>query len=68
MAILIIAELDKQSLSVECAKAVGAASKIGGDVHLLIAGDQVASAAEQGATLAGVTKVLVADNGCYQHQ
>ncbi|TKB50827.1 electron transfer flavoprotein subunit alpha/FixB family protein [Ferrimonas aestuarii] len=68
MAILIIAELDKQSLSVECAKAVGAASKIGGDVHLLIAGDQVASAAEQGAALAGVTKVLVADNGCYQHQ
>lgn len=68
MAILIIAELDKQSLCVECAKAVGAASKIGGDVHLLIAGDQVASAAEQGAALAGVTKVLVADNGCYQHQ
>ncbi|TKB49768.1 electron transfer flavoprotein subunit alpha/FixB family protein [Ferrimonas sediminicola] len=68
MAILIIAEVDKQGLGPECAKVVGAASALGQELHLLVAGQGVGSAAEQGAKLAGVTKVLVADSDCYEHQ
>ncbi|WP_028110799.1 electron transfer flavoprotein subunit alpha/FixB family protein [Ferrimonas futtsuensis] len=68
MAILIIAEVDKQGLSAECAKVVGAASTLGQDLHLLVASDHAMAAAEQGAKLAGITKVLVADNAAYAHQ
>ncbi|WP_417346048.1 FAD-binding protein [Ferrimonas sp.] len=68
MAILIIAEVDKQGLSADCAKVVGAASALGQDLHLLVADDKATAAAEQGAKLAGITKVLVADNPAYAHQ
>lgn len=68
MAILIIAEHNQQALKADTAKTVAAASQIGGDIHLLIAGFQCNGAAAQAATLAGVTKVLVADAACYEHQ
>jgi electron transfer flavoprotein alpha subunit len=47
---------------------VAAAQKIGGDIHVLVAGVQVASVAEAAAKIAGVSKVLVADNAAYAHQ
>jgi len=47
---------------------VAAAQKIGGDVHLLVVGDKVASVAEAAARIAGVSKVLVADQAVYAHQ
>ena len=66
MAILVIAELDGQ-LKADTAKVVHAAQAIGGDVHLLVAGHQVADAAQAGAALAGVTQVLVADDARFEH-
>jgi electron transfer flavoprotein alpha subunit len=47
---------------------VAAAQKIGGDIHVLVAGHNVATVAEAAAKIAGVSKVLVADNGVYAHQ
>ncbi|OWZ89515.1 electron transfer flavoprotein subunit alpha [Sinorhizobium sp. LM21] len=62
MAILLLADHDSNHLSDQTAKALSAASKIGGDVHVLVAGAGAKAAAEQAAKLAGVAKVLVADD------
>jgi electron transfer flavoprotein alpha subunit len=68
MAILIYAEHDNQHLKTETHKLVHAASKMGGDIHLLVAGSDCGAVAEQAATIAGVSKVLLADNAVYAHQ
>ncbi|WPO98612.1 FAD-binding protein [Pseudomonas sp. HR96] len=47
---------------------VAAAAKIGGDVHVLVVGQGVDSVAQAAAKIAGVAKVLVADNAAYAHQ
>ncbi|MBW0369921.1 electron transfer flavoprotein subunit alpha/FixB family protein [Ensifer adhaerens] len=62
MAILLLADHDSNHLSDQTAKALSAASKIGGDIHILVAGAGAKQAAEQAAKLAGVAKVLVADD------
>ncbi|MFK0277342.1 electron transfer flavoprotein subunit alpha/FixB family protein [Ensifer sp. NPDC090286] len=62
MAILLLADHDSNHLSDQTAKALSAASKIGGDVHILVAGAGAKAAAEQASKLAGVAKVLVADD------
>ncbi|CCE97006.1 Electron transfer flavoprotein subunit alpha,ETF_alpha [Sinorhizobium fredii HH103] len=62
MAILVLAEHDNSGLSDQTAKALTAASQIGGDVHVLVAGANVGAIAEQAAKLSGVGKVLVADD------
>ena len=62
MTILLLADHDNAHLSDQTAKALTAASKIGSDVHVLVAGSSAKAAAEQAAKLAGVTKVLVADD------
>ncbi|WP_313196757.1 electron transfer flavoprotein subunit alpha/FixB family protein [Shinella zoogloeoides] len=62
MAILLLADHDNAHLSDQTAKALTAASKIGSDVHVLVAGSNAKAAAEQAAKLSGVTKVLVADD------
>jgi electron transfer flavoprotein alpha subunit len=61
MATLVIADHDNTKLKAGTANAVTAATKMGGDVHVLVAGAACASAAAEGAKLAGVAKVLVAD-------
>ena len=68
MAILLIAEHDNSSLKAATLNALGAASKIGGDVHLLIVGCACAAAADAAAKLAGVSKVLLADAAHYADQ
>ncbi|GAA0662454.1 electron transfer flavoprotein subunit alpha/FixB family protein [Rheinheimera tangshanensis] len=68
MSILVIAEHNNQSLKADTFKAVKAASQIGGDIHLLVAGFNSAAVAAEAATLAGVSKVLHADAAVYQHQ
>ena len=68
MAILIIAEHNNQSLKSETLKVVQAATAIGGDITVLVAGFNSAAAATEAAALAGVTKVLHADNAAYEHQ
>jgi electron transfer flavoprotein alpha subunit len=62
MAILLLADHDSNHLSDQTAKALSAASKIGGDIHILVAGAGAKVAAEQASKLAGVSKVLVADD------
>ncbi|WP_331372748.1 electron transfer flavoprotein subunit alpha/FixB family protein [Sinorhizobium chiapasense] len=62
MAILLLADHDTTHLSDQTAKALTAATKIGGDVHVLVAGSNVKGIAEQAAKLSGVAKVLVADD------
>ena len=61
MATLLLAELSGTTLAPATAKALSAAKDLGGDVHILVAGSDVGSAAETAAKLAGVSKVLVAD-------
>ncbi|MBB6304361.1 electron transfer flavoprotein subunit alpha/FixB family protein [Rhizobium leucaenae] len=62
MAILLLADHDNQSLSDQTAKALTAATQIGGDIHVLVAGKAAKAAADAAAKLAGVSKVLLAES------
>ncbi|HEY7765216.1 MAG TPA: FAD-binding protein [Aestuariivirgaceae bacterium] len=61
MAVLLIAEHDNAHLKDATNKALTAAVKLGGEVHVLVAGHNAAPAAEAAAKLQGVAKVLHAD-------
>jgi len=61
MSILVIAEHDNAKLVASTAHAVGAASKLGAECHVLVAGHGAQAVAQAAAQLAGVAKVLVAD-------
>jgi len=65
MSALVIAEHDKNTLRGGTANAVTAASKMGGDVHVLVAGSGAKAAADAAAKLAGVSKVLHVDAAHY---
>ena len=67
MAILLVADHDNATLSDQTAKALTAASQIGGDVHVLVAGKGAKAAADAAAKLSGVSKVLLADGDDYAH-
>jgi electron transfer flavoprotein alpha subunit len=58
---LVIAEHDNATIKVATLNTVAAAQKIGGDVHVLIAGHNAQAAADAAAKIAGVAKVLLAD-------
>ena len=58
MAVLLIAEHDNASLKDATHKALTAATQMGGDVHVLVAGQKADGAAKQAAKLAGVKKVI----------
>jgi len=68
MAILVIAEHDNATLKGATLNTITAATKIGGDVEVLVAGSGCGAAAEAAAKVAGVSKVLVADNAAYEYQ
>jgi electron transfer flavoprotein alpha subunit len=68
MAILLIAEHDNATLSDQTAKAMSAASAIGGDVHVLVAGHNAKPAADEAARLDGAKKVLLADDASLEQQ
>ena len=61
MSVLLIAEHDNAHLKDATNKALTAARKLGGDVHVLVAGNNAGKAAEAAARLEGVAKVLQAD-------
>ncbi|HEX4926748.1 MAG TPA: FAD-binding protein [Burkholderiales bacterium] len=61
MAVLVVAEHDNASLRKATLHAVAAGQKIGGELHLLIAGHQAQGAAKEAAQVAGVAKVVHAD-------
>src|SRR3546814_6348145 len=68
MTTLVIAEHNNQKLNDATAKTVTAASKLGAEVHVLVAGQGLDAVAEAAAKLDGVKKVLVADDALYAHQ
>nr|MBL8456771.1 FAD-binding protein [Zoogloeaceae bacterium] len=68
MAILVIAEHDNQSIKSATLNTVAAAAKIGGEIHVLVAGSGCGPAATAAAAIAGVTKVRVADAPHYDNQ
>lgn len=68
MTILVIAEHDNQSLKGSTYNTVAAASRIGGDIHVMVAGSGCAAAGEAAAKIAGVAKVRVADAAHYDEQ
>ncbi|CAL8974347.1 Electron transfer flavoprotein subunit alpha [Rhodoplanes serenus] len=67
MANLLVAEHDGAGLKDATAKALTAARALGGDLHVLVAGQGCRGAAEAAAKLDGVAKVLIADDARYAH-
>jgi electron transfer flavoprotein alpha subunit len=67
MATLLIAEHDNASIKDATNKALTAAAALGADVDVLVAGQNAKGAADAAAKLAGVKKVLLADNALYAH-
>jgi electron transfer flavoprotein alpha subunit len=67
MTILLLAETAGDALAPATAKALTAAKEIGGPVHILVAGPGLKGAAEQAAKLAGVEKVLYAEDASLDH-
>jgi electron transfer flavoprotein alpha subunit len=61
MSVLVLAEHDGKSIRKATLNAVAAAQKIGGDIHVLVAGHQAGEAAKAASGIAGVKKVLHAD-------
>ena len=67
MSILVVCDHDNGQFGAATLNAVSAAQRIGGDIHLLVAGDTSGTIAAQAAAVAGVAKVLVADGAEYAH-
>jgi len=67
MSILVIAEHDNQTLKAATLNTVTAAARLGDDIHVLVAGSQCATVAEQAASIAGVDRVRFADAPHYAH-
>jgi len=61
MAVLLLAEHDNKVLAPATAKALAAAKEFGGEVDILVAGENARTVADAAAKLAGVRKVLLAD-------
>ncbi len=67
MSNLVIVEHDNNQLSATTLHAVTAAVEIGGDIDLLVAGENCAAVAEAAAKIVGVSKVKVADDAAFAH-
>src|SRR5215510_11982608 len=61
MSVLVVAEHDNKSIKKATLNTVAAAQKVGGDIHVLVAGHQAGEAAKAASQIAGVKKVLHAD-------
>ncbi|CAI3138854.1 Electron transfer flavoprotein subunit alpha [Acinetobacter calcoaceticus] len=68
MSILVIADHNNQVLNGATLNVVAAAQKIGGDITVLVAGSGAQTVADAAAKVAGVSKVLLADNAAYANQ
>jgi electron transfer flavoprotein alpha subunit len=67
MSILVIADHDNSSVTQSTLNVVAAAKAIGGDIDILVAGENCGAVGEAAARVEGVSKVLVADNAAYGH-
>ena len=65
MAILVVAGHDGKAVRANVANAVTAAGQMGSDVHVLVAGSNCGEAAKTAAAIAGVAKVLQAEDAAY---
>src|SRR4026208_1668445 len=61
MSVLVVAEHDNKTLKKATLNTVAAAQKLGGEIHVLVAGHQAGDAAKAAAQIPGVKKVLLAD-------
>lgn len=68
MSVLVIAEHDNTSIKGATLNTVAAAQKLNADVAVLVAGSGCQGAADQARQIAGVSRVLIADAECYNHQ
>ena len=68
MSLLIIAEHDNTLLKPSTLNTIAAAKKIGTDIHVLVAGMNCQSVADQAANAESVVRVLLADEAAYEHQ
>ena len=67
MSILILADHDNGQLATATLNTVTAATQIGGDIHVLVAGDASGDVAKAAAAIAGVSKVLTAGANALAH-
>ena len=67
MSILVVAEHDNTAIKATTLNTIAAACAIGGDIHVLVAGENCSPAGEAAAKIDGVTKVLLADSAEYAH-
>jgi electron transfer flavoprotein alpha subunit len=67
MTILVLAEHDNKELKPATLNAVGAAAKIGGDIHVMVIGANCSGVAASASKIAGVSKVLKADDASLEH-
>ena len=68
MTALVLADHDGASLGDATLATVTAAAALGGPVHVLVAGEGAQTVADAAAKIAGVDKVLLADDAAYAHQ
>jgi len=67
MSILVIAEHDNSELKQATLNVLATAKAIGGDIDVLVAGENCGAVGEAVAKAEGVSQVLVADNAVYGH-
>ena len=67
MTVLVLADHDNAALGAATLNAVTAAGELGGDVHVLVAGNGCAAVADEAAKVAGVAKVLLAEDAMYEN-
>lgn len=67
MSVLVVAEHNNQVLNAGTFNTIAAAAKLGGDIEVLVAGHNCKAVAEQAAKIAGVAKVIHADDAAYSH-
>src|SRR5450631_1523090 len=68
MTVLLLAEISDSALNEATAKALTAAKALNEPIHVLVAGNKVAGAAQAAARFEGIAKVLLADAPIYVHQ
>ena len=68
MTVLVIAEHHQQQIQASTLNVVSAALQINDDVHLLLIGDDLSSASAQAASIAGIKKVLLAQDPIFSNQ
>lgn len=68
MSILILVEHEEGEIRPATFNVVSAGTQIGGDIHLLVAGSDVAGVAQKASKITGVSKVMVADNAAYANE